>query len=185
MPLGVRVTSSDIAEPRLLSNRPYSISLDELAFALTRLELRRDTPRRFDVNTNTSCLSANRLPVPACSMAMTSFISTNINRNAENYTATVGHAVGCCMTALSPLSGGRAAAPGEGPLMKFASARAHAGACTNPLVTNGYEGPASSVNRTVAPSPTAPSAQTRPPWRSIMRRTIASPIPVPSNSPSV
>jgi len=31
----------------------------------------------------------------------------------------------------------------------------------------------------------APSAQMRPPWRSIIRCTVASPIPVPGNSDSV
>jgi hypothetical protein len=34
----------------------------------------------------------------------------------------------------------------------------------------------------VAPPSTAPSAQVRPPWRSMMRRTLARPMPVPGNS---
>ena len=41
---------------------------------------------------------------------------------------------------------------------------------------------ASRVNEIVAPWSTAPSAQMCPPWRSTMRRTLASPIPVPANS---
>ena len=39
-----------------------------------------------------------------------------------------------------------------------------------------------SVKKKVAPSPTALSAQIRPPWRVTMRSTVARPTPVPSNS---
>src|SRR5215207_8412050 len=43
-------------------------------------------------------------------------------------------------------------------------------------------GSGSSVKKNVAPLPTAPSAHTLPPWRSTTRCTVASPMPVPSNS---
>ena len=39
------------------------------------------------------------------------------------------------------------------------------------------------VKKNVAPLPISPSAQTRPPCRSMMRFTVASPIPLPSKSP--
>src|SRR5262249_17498142 len=39
-----------------------------------------------------------------------------------------------------------------------------------------------SVNENGAPLPSAADAQTRPPWRVMMRWTMASPIPVPGNS---
>ena len=41
---------------------------------------------------------------------------------------------------------------------------------------------ASKVKKKVAPLPSSPSAQIRPPCRSIMRCTVARPMPVPSNS---
>ena len=43
-------------------------------------------------------------------------------------------------------------------------------------------GASASVNRKVAPSPTTPSAQIRPPWRRTIRCTVARPMPVPGNS---
>src|SRR5579871_1824542 len=39
-----------------------------------------------------------------------------------------------------------------------------------------------SVKWILAPPPTSPSAQTRPPWRSTILFTVASPMPVPVNS---
>src|SRR5258706_1031730 len=47
------------------------------------------------------------------------------------------------------------------------------------------DGPAGSVKYTVAPTPSLPSAHTRPPCRSTTRCTVASPTPVPENSISV
>src|SRR5688572_405991 len=41
---------------------------------------------------------------------------------------------------------------------------------------------AASVKKNVAPSPGLPCAQTRPPWRSTTRATIAAPMPDPANS---
>ena len=41
---------------------------------------------------------------------------------------------------------------------------------------------AGSVKKNVLPSPGADSTQMRPPWRSTIRRQVASPIPVPANS---
>lgn len=41
-----------------------------------------------------------------------------------------------------------------------------------------------SVKKNVAPRPGAASAQSRPPCRSITRLTVASPMPVPANSPT-
>jgi hypothetical protein len=42
-----------------------------------------------------------------------------------------------------------------------------------------------SEKKIVAPLPTTPIAQARPPWRSAIRATVASPMPVPGNSLSV
>src|SRR3984893_2655859 len=42
--------------------------------------------------------------------------------------------------------------------------------------------PPSSVKKKVAPDPTSPSAQIRPPCRRTTRSTVANPMPVPSNS---
>ncbi len=48
-----------------------------------------------------------------------------------------------------------------------------------------HVGSGSTVKKNVAPCPTAPSAQTRPPWRRMIRSTVASPMPVPGKASSV
>ena len=55
--------------------------------------------------------------------------------------------------------------------------------CASP-VRNGedYASFLGNEKKKVAPLSTSPVAQTRPPWRSITRRTMARPTPVPSNS---
>ena len=51
-----------------------------------------------------------------------------------------------------------------------------------PVAAVAHAGCARIVKPKVAPTPGSPCARTVPPWRSTMRRTLARPMPVPSNS---